>query len=189
MAEKNRLEIKLAKKQVEVAEKEVDLTKKDFYPSVNLTGTYFRAGDEFTTDGGAGINDPEGWNIGAVASWDFWEWGRTVYGKKEKLSRLSQAEYRKENLLDNIRLEVKEAYLQNVENEINIITLQKAVEQAEENYRIFQERYKEQVTTSTDVLIAQTLLARTQVNFFSALYDFKISKAALYRAMGLEYYE
>ncbi|MBW1697290.1 MAG: TolC family protein [Deltaproteobacteria bacterium] len=188
-AERNRLEILLAEKEVEIAKREVELSKKDFFPSINLQGTYFRAGTDLDVSGGTGIFDPEGWYIGAEASWDFWEWGRTVYEKKEKISQLSQAQLRKENLLDQVRLQVKRAYLKNLENEANILTLQKAIRQAEENYRIFQERYKEQVTTSTDVLIAQTLLNRTQTNFYTALYDFKISKAALYRAMGLELLE
>jgi outer membrane protein len=188
-AGQNRLELNLAEKEVRIAERDVDLSERDFYPTIDLRGTYFKAGTEPDVSGGAGIFDPEGWSVSAVASWDFWEWGRTAYGRKEKLSRLSQSQLRKENLLDQIRLEVKETYLNNLENEVNILTLQKAIRQAEENYRIFQERYKEQVTTQTDVLIAQTLLNRTQVNFYTALYDFKISKAALYRAMGLEVFE
>ena len=105
------------------------------------------------------------------------------------MSRLSQAQTSKEDLIDRIRLQVKQTYLANLENEVNIHTLRKAIRQAEENYRIFQERYKEQVTTSTDVLIAQTLLSRTQTNYYTALYDFKIAKAALFRAMGLEVLE
>jgi hypothetical protein len=34
--------------------------------------------------------------------------------------------------------------------------------------------------------VAQTLLTQTMTNYYNALYDFKISKAALYRAMGQE---
>jgi outer membrane protein len=65
-----------------------------------------------------------------------------------------------------------------------IITVEKAIEQAKENFRINQERYKQQVATSTDVLDAQTLLSRTMTNYYNALYAFKIAKATLYRVMG-----
>jgi outer membrane protein TolC len=68
--------------------------------------------------------------------------------------------------------------------EENIKTIELAVEQARENYRIFTERYKQQVSTQTDVLIAQTLLSRTQTNYYNALYDYKRAKAALFRAIG-----
>jgi len=124
-----------------------------------------------------------------MAKWNFWEWGRTSYGVKEKRSRLSQAELRKKQIVDNIRLEVKNAYLRTQQAEQAIITIEKAIEQAKENYRINQERYKEQVATQTDVLIAQTLLTRTMTNYYNALYAFKISKATLYRAMGQEVVE
>jgi len=124
-----------------------------------------------------------------MAKWNFWEWGRTSYGVKEKRSRLSQAELRKKQIVDNIRLEVKNAYLRTQQAEQAIITIEKAIEQAKENYRINQERYKEQVATQTDVLIAQTLLTRTMTNYYNALYAFKISKATLYRVMGQEVVE
>jgi len=186
MAEQNRLETQIAALDIHLAEKELELAKGDFYPSIDLQGTYFRSGDNWTVDGGEGVFDPEGWNIGATATWDFWQWGRTRYGVKEKISRVNQARYRKDQLLDQIRQQVKAAYLKNLETEINIVTIQTAIEQAEENLRINQERFKEQVSTSTDVLIAQTLLTRTMTNYYNALYDFKISKAALYRAMGME---
>ena len=45
------------------------------------------------------------------------------------------------------------------------------------------------MATNTDVLIAQTLLTRTMTNYYNALYDFQLSKAALYRAMGQEVLE
>jgi outer membrane protein TolC len=60
------------------------------------------------------------------------------------------------------------------------------VEQAKENLRIIEEQYKEQVATQTDVLVAQTLLTQTMTNYYNALYDFKIAKAVLMRAIGRE---
>jgi outer membrane protein TolC len=188
-AKTNRLEIKVADLELEIAEKEVQLTKKDYYPSIGLQGNYYKRGTEWDVDGGEGIYDPDGWQITAAATWKFWEWGRTSYNVKEKLSRVSQAELRKNELLDNIWMEVKKTYLRTQEAEKAIITVEKAIEQAKENFRINQERYKEQVATSTDVLDAQTLLSRTMTNYYNALYAFKLSKASLYRAIGQEIIE
>jgi outer membrane protein len=183
-ADTHRLEIKIADIDVEIAEKELQLTKKDYYPTINLEGNYFKEGTQWDVDGGRGIYDPRGWNILAVAKWDFFQWGRTYYGTSEKRSRLSQAQFRKDQLLDNIEQEVKKAYLRTREAEKAILTVKKAIEQAKENFRINQERYKQQVATSTDVLDAQTLLSRTMTNYYNALYEFKLAKATLYRAMG-----
>jgi outer membrane protein len=188
-AEKNRLEIKISDLEIETAKKELQLAQKDYYPSVNLEGTYFKRGTEWDVNGGEGIYDSSGWNIAAVAKWNFWEWGRTAYGVQEKRSRQSQAELRKKEIIDNIRLEVKKAYLRTQEAERAIKTVETAIEQAKENFRINRERYKEQVATQTDVLDAQTLLSRTMTNYYNALYTFKISKETLYRTIGQEVIE
>jgi outer membrane protein TolC len=188
-AEKNRLEITIADLNVEIGGKEVKLARKDYYPYINLQGDYFKIGTEADVNGGEGISDPDGWRIMAVATWNFWEWGRTSYGVDEKISRLSQAKLLKKEILDNIQKEVKKAYLRTTEAEKAIITVEKAIEQAKENFRINEERFKEQMATSTDVLDAQTLLSRTITNYYNALYAFQLAKAALYRAMGQEIIE
>jgi outer membrane protein TolC len=188
-AQKNRLEIQVADLDIEVSEKQVKLTERDYFPSVSLTGTYARTGDDWQVDGGEGITDAAGWNVQATASWDFWQWGRTGYGRKEKLARLVQSKYRKTEVLDSINLEVKQSYLRTKEAEQNIATIEKAVEQARENLRITEEQYKEQVATQTDVQVAQTLLTQTMTNYFNALYDFKIAQAVLMRALGRETFE
>jgi len=188
-AKQNRQEFLVGNLQVNIAEREVDLDRRSLFPSVALEGTYFRQETGFVV--GAGdpvgfIDDPDGWDISAVATWDFWQWGRTSHSIKEKLSRLAQARYQREEVSDAIELEVKEAYLQTQDSESNILAVEKAVEQARENFRITEQRFAEQMATTTDVLDAQTLLSRTLTNYYNALYDFKISKAALYRAMGME---
>ena len=188
-AKDNRLEIEVAALDIEIAERDYKLSQRDFFPSVNVTGTYTKRGTDWDVDGGEGIGDDTFWDIQAVANWDFWEWGRTRYGVRERLSRLSQAKLREEELLDNIALEVKQSYLRTIESQRNIVTIEKAIEQAKENLRITEERFKEQVSTSTDVLVAQTLLTQTMTNYYNALYDFKIAKAILYRAMGQEVLE
>ena len=185
-AQKNRLEVQVADLDIGIAEKQVRLTEKDYFPTVNLTGAYARTGDDWKAHGGEGISDSAGWNVQATATWEFWQWGRTGYGRKEKLARLAQSKYRKTEITDTISLEVKSAYLRTQEAEQNIITIEKAVEQAKENLRITEEQYKEQVATQTDVLVAQTLLTQTMTNYYNALYDFKIAKAVLMRAIGRE---
>ena len=186
LAKKNRLEIKLADLQIEMAEKELALSKKDYFPTVTLTGTRYQRGTDWDVAGGDGISDPNSWNISAVASWNFWEWGKTCFGVKEKKSRLLQSKLKREEITDKISFEVKQSFLKTKESENNIITVEKAIEQAKENLRISRERYKEQIATSTDVLDAQTLLSRTMTNYYNALYDFKISKVSLFRAISME---
>lgn len=183
-AQENRLEMQIADIAVELREKELALTRKDYYPTVSLQGKYSRMGDQWDVDGFNG-SDPASWQVQAVATWTFWEWGKTYFGSEEKRRRISQAKLQKVQIHDRVIFEVKQAYLNVKESEKNIATVEKAVAQAQESHRITEERYNEQMATSTDVLDAQTLLTRTRTNFYNALYDFEISKAALDRAMGL----
>ena len=189
-AENNRLEITIADLNVEIGEKELKLARKDYYPSISLQGNSYGMGTEpDLSDPSRDLTDHRSWDIQAVATWNFWEWGRTSYGIDEKVSRFSQAKLRKKEILDNIQKEVKKAYLRTQEAEKAIITVEKAIEQAKENFRINEERFKEQMATSTDFLVAQTLLSRTITNYYNALYAFQLAKAALYRAMGQEILE
>jgi outer membrane protein TolC len=100
---------------------------------------------------------------------------------------VTQAEKAKEQLIDTITFEVKQAYLNLLQAETNIGTAEKSIEQAEENLRMNEERYKYQVATQTDVLDAVVLLAQAQVNYYGALSDFNVAKARLERAMGRMY--
>ena len=188
-AKKNRPELTIAEFQIQLADREIRLARRNYYPSVDLSGTYYRNESGFligTGDAFGFITEPDGWDVQALATFDFWMWGPTPHGVKEKLSRRKQAEFEQSRAVDNIRLEVKQAYLRTKDSESNIFAVQKAVDQAKENFRITEERYKEQIAVLRDVIDAQTLLTRTLSNYFNAIYDYEISKASLYLAMGRE---
>jgi len=121
----------------------------------------------------------------AAATWNFWEWGKTKHNVDANVSRLKQAEDALTNVKDQIALEVKNSSLYLREAEKHIFVAKKAIEQAEENFRINKERYKEQVATSTDVIDAQTLLTKTKSDYFNALSSYNIALAILERSMGI----
>jgi outer membrane protein TolC len=153
---------------------------------VSLEGNYFRRAEDWALSDNQKFTDPDGWSITGTATWDFWQWGRTSYAETEKRNRLAQARIERQQVIDQARLEVETSYLKAKESEKNIVTVETAIEQAKENMRITEERYKEQVATSVDILVAQNLLTNTQVNFYNALYDFKIAKAFLQKAVNVE---
>jgi outer membrane protein TolC len=119
-----------------------------------------------------------------VANWTFWEWGKTYYGGREKESLKRQLMETKSDVEDGIRLQVKQAMVDLDSSAKNIPTTQKGVESGEENLRVNAERYRAQVSTITDLLDAQTLLARARVDYYRALYDHNLAKARLDRALG-----
>jgi outer membrane protein len=179
-----RTDVKAYELGVKQSQKIVTLAKSDFYPSVNLVGNYSKYGDEADVSGSP-YYDQEDWYIMAIASWNFWEWGKTKHSVDANKSKLRQAEDALINVRDHVALEVKDAYLSVREAEKHIFVAEKAIKQAEENYRINKERYKEQVATSTDVIDAQTLLTKTKSDYFNALSNYNIALSRLERAMGV----
>ncbi len=180
----NRPEIMAYALRLEQARSIVKLSKSEYYPNVNLVGNYVKYGD---TPGVAGspYRDQESWYVMAVANWTFWEWGKTKNRVDAGLSRENQAADILANIKDQITLEVKNAWLLLREAETQIQVARQAIEQAEENFRINTERYREQVGTSTDVIDGQTLLTKARSDYFNALGDFSIGRARLERAMGV----
>jgi len=185
-AGQNRPEIKEVSLNVMSAEKAIDLAKSSYYPSVTLVGNYQREADDILLGSGPG-EDPDNWTITLKGEWTFWEWRKKRHDVAAARAKLAKANYILNEIKDNIQLEVKEAYLSLREAEKNIQVAKKAVVQAEENFRMNEERYKQQVATSTDVLDALTLLTQARTNYFNALSEHNIAWARLERAMGIGY--
>lgn len=178
-----RPEIRLLETRIHQADQQVRLAESGLYPEIALGYDYIREGDSADVSGSP-FHDSERWEAKAVLSWDFWQWGKTYYGIREKESLKREFIQTKQAMEDKIRLQVKEALLGLEEAEENIPTTRKAVEQARENLRVMRKRYKAQVTTMTEVLDAQTMLTEARMNYFHALYSHHLAKARLERALG-----
>jgi len=181
----NRPEIKGCNFQLEKAKKDIKQAQSEFLPTVSFLGNYSRYGDEPDVSGSTYQNQ-ESWYLTVVANWNVWEGGRSKSRLNASLSREKQVKDSCQNVQERIILELKEAYLHVREAEQQIPTAKKAVIQAEENRRITNERYREQVARASDVIDAQTILTRAQSDYFNALGDYHISLADLGRAMGVE---
>ena len=178
---RQRSEIKAAKITIDQAKEGVKIARSGFFPTITLAGNYSRSSDAVGLQGDI---TSERWTLQTLATITLWNWGNTAYKVGESKVKVTQAIDSKDELVDNIALEVKQNYLNMLTAEKNINVAAKSIEQAEENLRMSEERYKYQVATATDVLDAVTLLAQARTNYFSALADFNIAKAQLERAMG-----
>jgi outer membrane protein len=183
VAEKNRPELKIYQLRAEQAGKMVRLAQSEYFPTLSLVGNYARFGDNPSLSG-SDFRDAENWYLMGVASWNFWEWGKTKFRVDAGRAREVQALDAIKELNDQMALEIKNAYLNLQEAETQITVSEKVIEQADENFRIAQERFKESVATSTEVLDALTLLTRARSEYATSLGDFNISYAKLQRAMG-----
>jgi len=169
--------ILLADTDVAKAEKAVALARSSFFPHVALVGGLVHEN--------GGLSEV-GMELSATlrAEWTVWEWGSNYYAVQKNRALLQAAEAEKTRQMDLVRYHVREAYLKVKESDESIGVAEASIEQAEENYRITVEQYNENMTTSTEVLDAQTLQAQAQMNYYRALSTYNVAIAALQKAMG-----
>ncbi len=183
IARVERPELKVIKLELEQSDQSIRKAQSDYYPSVSLQASY-----DFTSDspslGDSQYYDATDWSVSTQLSWSFWEWGRTGHQTSQSRADKRRLEATQRNMEDEVDLQVKEAILYLQESQANIANATVAVKQAEENYRITFERYREQLTTNTELLDAQVLLARARNSYYDALAVFNIAEAGLQRAMG-----
>lgn len=182
---RQRPEMQEVQKRIEMAGQEVKRARSGFYPSLSFVFNYQRQGDRYYTKGND-YRDAETWEALTAMNWTFWEWGKTHYAVKESQVRVRQLEDAEIEVGDAVNLEIKAAFLRLQEAEKNVAVAQAAIVQAEENFRLNQQRYQEQVGRTTDVIDAQTLLSHARTNYYNALSDQAIARARLERAMGAE---
>ncbi|HJX34328.1 MAG TPA: TolC family protein [Desulfatiglandales bacterium] len=164
-------------------DQQINLAKSKYYPEVAFTYNYTKAGDTPNVSG-SNFQLPNQWQANVGLSWTFWDWYKTKNSVNQTESQKRQLSQTRNSIEDGIKLQLKQAILNINEAEEKIPTAQKAVDQAEENLRVSEERYKAQVTTSTEVLDAQTLLSQARMNYYNALYDHNLARAGLLRAIG-----
>jgi len=184
-AKKYRPELVQSRIAIDQADKNITLSRAPYLPSVSVSANYLKQGDDpLARDYPGLLATSEVKTAQATLEWRFWAWGQRKDEMAAAKFNKKKAQENKTELLDNIILQVREAYLDILEAEYNIEVTEKAIEQAEEDFRINQSRFQAQLSTTTDVLDAQTRLSRARINHYTALYNYRISLMRLAWATG-----
>jgi outer membrane protein TolC len=185
LALQNRPLLKQIDYTIKQAERGVDLAKSSYFPKSYLAYNYNLQGDEPGVSGSE-FQQAASWDVSISLQWTFWEWGKTYHQVGENRVKMQRAQEARKEIVDGISLEVKSAFLDTQETHENIGVARDAISQAEENFRIYKERFDQQVATTTDVLDAQTLLSQARMNYNNALCDYNIARAKLEKAVAKE---
>jgi outer membrane protein len=177
LATRQRSDLKAAASRINQGEKTVTQTKAQHFPHF-----YAQAG-HFWQQNNAWVDDSQWFAIFGMR-WSLFTGLDTRAQVRQARERVEQLKVRRQDLGEQVRLEVQTAYLAVQETGERIRVTQKSVAQGEENLRLNQERYREQVGTATEVVDAVTLLTKARVNFFNARYDHQLAKAQFLWAVG-----
>lgn len=171
-----------ARRKAKAARYALSAEKGGALPEISLVATRSVAGEKIDSrDHESGDN----WFAGVSASWNVFDNGITRAKVKQAKAQYQQALETALQQEENIRLEVREAFLDMTAAERNIITAGKAVEQAKEDFKIASLRYENGIGTHIDVMDAEDNLNKSRTNYAVALYNYNIGKAELDRAMGI----
>jgi outer membrane protein TolC len=174
---KQRSDLKASTERITQQEKVVTQTRAQYFPRI-----YAQAGQNYQQNDFL-LHDSSWFGIFGL-QWTLFSGLDTKAQVAQAKLVVTQLQEQHQDLNEQVRLDVQNAYLRVKESADRIQVTEKAVHQAEENMRLNEERYKEQVGTATEVIDAQTLLTRTRVNYWAALYDHQMAKAELLWAMG-----
>ncbi|AFM23830.1 TolC family protein [Desulfomonile tiedjei] len=180
IAAANRVEIRQANISVEQALALVKSAKADLLPSIQVQGQASRINDDWNTFDPEGTND---WRLQGILSWTF-DMFRQRETVQERRVTQARAFVAREQLVEQIMEEVKTSFLDMKRSESDIENNRKAVEFRRENFRINQERYKEQVATYIEVLDAQRQLSSAEGDLIVSLIGYKTNQANLERRLG-----
>lgn len=179
LAIKNRKDIEALGLRKQAADDGVKAVKGDLYPGIALTGGYIAANvpQLLTITNATNIGIGLQYNIGSL-----WKNKAKV---QEAEGRSKELEATQELVNDNIRLQVNKAYLNWLSSQKKIEVYDKAIEQADENYRILKNKYANSLATLTDLLEADVAQLQAHLNYSFAKADAVVVYNQLLQAAGI----
>jgi outer membrane protein len=176
---RRRAEYRQARFNTEAADADVRRAFRDFFPELFGVGTHGIARSDARTDVRS-----DSWEAGIELRWSIFDGGAKIARQQEAKALLEAVQASVRTLELSIWQEVEQAHIGLVEAEERIGAAQKAVESAQENFRLSQGRFDAGVGTIIELTDAQLALTQAEANEALALRDFRIAIARLERALG-----
>ena len=187
-AYKQRPDLYMAVKSVQIAERDAKIAASPLYPQVQAQGTYTKSGNTLDLDlkDNSGSTTPQNTTVGITASLQAWDWGSTYFGLQAARDQVKKLQADLAKLRLDIGYQVKTFYLNLQDAAKRISVARTALEASKEGFRMAVARYQAQVGTSTDVLDAQARVSTAEYNLTQSLTDYQSALAALYVSMGIK---
>lgn len=160
------------------AENGTRMARAELQPKLNLFSSWALDNQAFATRGG------NNWAVGAMLTVNVFDGGANFARIAEAHAHERQATALQAQLSSAIRLQVEEAFLNLATAKQRVGVARGAVSEAKESLRILQNRYAAGLATMTSILQAETARINAEKNYLNAVYDYRLSYAALELATG-----
>ena len=175
---KDRPDLREAGLGVQHADNGKRMARAEFLPKVNAFSSWEEDNQTFLNHGG------NNWTVGASLNFNIFDGGANRARLAAARYRQIQAQAQFVQMTADVKLQVREAYLNLTTAQQRVNVSRQAQSQAEESLRIVQNRYEAGLATITDLLQVETANSSAQKNYLNALFDYRLSFAALELATG-----
>ncbi len=179
MAIQNRKDMQAIAYRKKASQAGIQTAKADYYPSFALTGGYIAAYiPSFITITNA-VTFGVGLSYNVSSLW------KTNAHVTEAKAKLAEVQANEEQLNDQVRLQVNQAYEDLLSANKKIEVSRTAIEQGIENYKIVKNKYDNSLLTVTDLLDANALMLQSQISLELAKADAIVAYNTLLERAGL----
>lgn len=122
--------------------------------------------------------------VGLTAAWSVWDWGATHDVLLQAESARSRTEIMTNGLVEQVKLDVRRRWLETKTQFDSLAVAEQQQQTAEEAYRLQKVKLDNAAATTTDVLDAETDVARARIGIATARYDYYLALVGLARSVG-----
>ncbi len=178
-----RPDLKAMEQRIKAANKAIEIAKSGWFPQINFAANYTYANpnsrimpskEEFKGT----------WDLGLSLSYNIWDWRTTSLQTEQAEETLKQSEFSKSLMIDGLELEVKQSVLVYNRSFDKLAASKYALEQAKENLRVTNDKFKAGAAISSDLLDAENALLQSEINLINAQCDYQIALAKYNKAIG-----
>lgn len=156
--------------------------KGEYFPTVDISLKYSQFGDSASPSGRAGLYDNETRTM-VTAEWEIFDISKKRHEVRAEDAEVMAVEERIKDLREELLFQLKNAIEDNVLAWGKLDVASKAIEQAEENYRITENKFRQQVVKATELIDARVFLSRARNDFINAFYDLHLAAANIERVI------
>lgn len=161
------------------ADTDIKVAKADLYPSVALTAGYVALNVPGVVTVPNAVNAGIGFRYDVASLW------KSHSKIAQARTRAYQLRTSEQIILDRVHLEVNTAYYNYVLSKRKIDVYAKAVEQANENYRITKNKYDNSLVTTTELLDADVAQVQSRIDYEAAKADAVVAYKKLEQTAGV----
>jgi outer membrane protein TolC len=175
--QKNRPELKALAEMQQMARSNSRTSRSNFLPTLNAWSGYEWHGESLDYSG-------NNWGVGFELRWNVFRGYADAIALSSARKELKSAEERTRETNNALKLQVQSAYYQYASTKEKLKVSSEALREADENRRIYSERYNSGLVTILDSLQAETAYNELRLLYTQNLYDLYVNYSSLLTAAG-----